>query len=100
MAEQKQFIEIDLDYPIEKIDADSNVTVIKSIKVYRIKTKHLKLIPDYVFQNMEDGETKLGVKEMALVLSAISSLNETDTDEIDVSDLQKIFKAMSESNLL
>lgn len=100
MAEQKQFIEVTLDYPIEKIDAESNVVTIKTVKVYRIKTKHLKMIPDYVFQKMEDGATKLGVKEMILILSATSSLNDEDMDEVDASDLYKIGKAMSDENFL
>jgi len=100
MAEQKQFIEVTLDYPIEKLDGDGNIITIKTVKVFRIKTKHLKAIPDYVFQNMENGETKLGIKEMILILSATSSLKDDDMDELDISDLQKIMKAMSEENLL
>lgn len=102
MAERKKFIKVELEYPIEKQDADGNSIVISSVNVYRLKVKHLKMIPDSLFEKLakEGDKASISPKELIPIIVACSSISDTDIDELDGDDLKKIAEEMSQANFL
>jgi hypothetical protein len=81
---------ITLKYPI-KIKADSgNMIETNKLFIGRLKTKHLKLLPD----DME-GAGNMGRAKMVMpLIAAICGIDESTVGEIDLEDLDNICKEL------
>lgn len=81
-------MEYELKYPIElKTEKDNEITLIKTLKFTRLKSKHLKLMPDSLF---EKGGAKLKVSEVLPLIAGLANITDEVMGEIDLVDLIKI----------
>lgn len=83
-------MEYTLKYPIElKTDKENEVTLIKTLKFTRLKTKHLKLLPESLF---EKGGAELKVNEVIPLIGGLANISDEIMGEVDLIDLTSITK--------
>lgn len=95
---------IELKYPIFDKDKNGKIVSISTLKLSRIKAKHLKMLPEKFFRSNskndkdskgEDGGPKISPAEMLPLIAALCNLPEEAVDEIDVmEDLITVCEAL------
>lgn len=96
---------IKLDFPISSFDAEGKEATISSVKLGRVKVKHLRSLPKETMTRLTElqdsgKKASLTIEEALPILQAITGLTNSEIDELDVSDLEKIQTAMEEDGFL
>jgi hypothetical protein len=87
--EEKTKVKVVLDFPVEITQADGSVITYKELEFGRLKNKHLKLLPK---EFTKTGKIALG--DMPVLVAAIAGIPESVADEIDITDMDQISKAI------
>jgi hypothetical protein len=87
---------ITLEYPITVQQDDGSKLVIDTLKIGRLKAKHLKHLPESMLNGKKGQKAKLKVHEIIPMVAGLTGYSETIIEEVDLDDLFKIADAISE----
>lgn len=94
---------ITLKYPITTKDDKGNNVKLETIKVGRIKTKHLKMLPKSfmgeALKAQKEGNTdnvNIEIIDFLPLIAGITNLSENIIDELDFVDLQEILQEVTD----
>lgn len=102
---------VELEYPLKSEDKDGNEVCINSIKLGRVKTKHIKLLPKNFFTGenkrntkskketevkKEDKEILINPMELVPFIAGLSGLPIEKINEVDMTDLLNLVDAVTE----
>jgi len=77
----------ELDYPIMVPGQDGKLMEVSSLEMGRFKAKHLKSMPDSMF---DDGGVTVKPADMIPLIAALTGISEESAEELDFADLMKI----------
>jgi hypothetical protein len=80
------FCDIKLDYPIEVKSNNGQKVEMTSLRLGRLKAKHLKLLP----KGLTKENAKVEGKDLIPIIAGLANITVTEAGELDMVDLEKI----------
>ena len=93
---EEAVVNITLEYPIILNHEDGTKTIIDTLKIGRLKAKHLKHLPESMLNGKKGQKAKLKVHEIIPMVAGLTGYTETIIEEVDLDDLFKIADAIGE----
>lgn len=87
---------IQLKHPLEKLDEKGNKSILNTLRVSRIKVKHLKLLPAGFGTQDKEKQLQVSPAEFIPLIASLANISEELADEIDFEDLFQIVDLLND----